>query len=94
MRTEFFHAEGRTDRHDAANNCFLRFAKAPKRKEISYSGLSVSRSFLVKRRTRFFLVLHPYKLKKTGLFTKEVIKVLYRLPVLYQAVCSRKIQHC
>jgi hypothetical protein len=44
---------------------------APKREEISYSGLSVSRTSLVKRRTRFFLVLYPYKLKKNKIFYKR-----------------------
>jgi hypothetical protein len=77
VRTEFFLAEGKTYRNDEANCRFLRFAKAPKSDEISYSGLSVSTTRLVKRRTRFLLIRHPYKLKR-GLIKKGMIKVLYR----------------
>jgi len=47
VRADFFHAEGRTDRHDEANNRFLRFSKAPESEEMSYSGLSASRTSLL-----------------------------------------------
>jgi hypothetical protein len=72
VTAEFFHADGRIDRHGEANNCFSQFAETPKSEEISYSGLSVSRTSLVNGRDRFFLVHNPYKLK-TGLLKKEVM---------------------
>jgi len=63
VRPEFIHSKGRRERHDEVNSIFLWSAKSAKIDEISYSGLSVSRTSLVNRRTRLFTCTSSLQIK-------------------------------